>query len=150
MWKQPECPLTNEWIKIWCVYTQTHTHTQTQTQTQTHTRTHTHTGILLSHKKECMGLVTSARSGSLWPYGLWSIRLLCPWDSPGKTIEVGCCALLHRIFPTQESNLCVLCLPGIKSVSLMSPVLRHVLYHWCYLLLLLLSCFSRVRPCVTP
>ena len=41
MWKQPECPLTNEWIKIWCVYTQTHTHTDTDTDTHTHTHTHT-------------------------------------------------------------------------------------------------------------
>ena len=38
-WKQPKCPSTDEWIKMW--YTHTHTHT------------HTHTnGILLSHKKE--------------------------------------------------------------------------------------------------
>ena len=27
-WKQPNCPLTDEWIKMWCVYTHTHTHTQ--------------------------------------------------------------------------------------------------------------------------
>ena len=20
-WKQPKCPLTNEWIKMWCMYT---------------------------------------------------------------------------------------------------------------------------------
>ena len=25
-------------------------------------------------------------------------------DSPGKNTEVGCLTLLHRIFPTQESN----------------------------------------------
>ena len=31
-WKQPKCPLTEEWIKMWCV--------------------HTYTGIALSHKKE--------------------------------------------------------------------------------------------------
>ena len=23
-------------------------------------------------------------SNSLWPYGLWPTRILCPWDSPGK------------------------------------------------------------------
>ena len=34
IWKQPECPSVDEWIKkIQCVYTHTHTH-----------------GILLSHK----------------------------------------------------------------------------------------------------
>ena len=30
--------------------------------------------------------------------------LLCPWDSSGKNIGVGCCALLRGIFPTQGSN----------------------------------------------
>ena len=33
-WKQPRCPLTDEWIKnLWYIY---------------------HNGILLSHKKECI------------------------------------------------------------------------------------------------
>ena len=27
-WKQPKCPSTDEWIKMWCVYTHTHTHIQ--------------------------------------------------------------------------------------------------------------------------
>ena len=112
MWKQPKCPLTDECIKM-CV----DTHTQTHTDTHTHTHTHTQ-AILLSHKKECMCVVTSARSDSLRPYGLWSIRLLCPWDSPGKTIEVGCCALLHRIFPTQKSNVCLLRLLHWQACSL--------------------------------
>ena len=37
----------------------------------------------------------------------WTVatRLLCPWDSPGKNIGVGCHFLLQGIFPTQESNL---------------------------------------------
>ena len=30
---------------------------------------------------------------------------LCPWDSPGKNIGMGCHALLQRIFLTQRSNL---------------------------------------------
>ena len=30
--------------------------------------------------------------------------ILCPWDSPGKNIGVGCHALLQGIFPTQGSN----------------------------------------------
>ena len=30
----------------------------------------------------------------LWPYGLQSARLLCPWDSPGKNIGEGCHVLL--------------------------------------------------------
>ena len=32
-------------------------------------------------------------------------RLLCPWDSPGKNIGVGCYALHQGIFSTQGSNL---------------------------------------------
>ena len=35
IWKQPQCPSTDEWINMWCVYT----------------HTHIHNGILLSHKK---------------------------------------------------------------------------------------------------
>ena len=40
--------------------------------------------------------------------------LLCPWDSPGKNIGVGCHALLQRIFLTQEVNFlsCVSCIAG--------------------------------------
>ena len=40
----------------------------------------------------------------LWPRGLYPIRLLCPWNSPGKNTGVGCHALLQGIFPTQGSN----------------------------------------------
>ena len=44
--------------------------------------------------------------------GLQSIRLICPWDSPGKNTGVDYHALLQGIFPTQGLNL-----------SLMSPAL---------------------------
>ena len=44
-------------------------------------------------------------SDSLRPHGLLSTRLLCPWNSPGKNIGVGCHALLQGIFPTYRSNL---------------------------------------------
>ena len=37
-------------------------------------------------------------------------RLLCPRDSPGSNTGVGCLALLQGIFPTQGSNVLVLCL----------------------------------------
>ena len=36
-------------------------------------------------------------------------RLLCPWNSPGKNIEVGSHALLQGIFPTQWWNLGLPC-----------------------------------------
>ena len=28
-WKQPKCPLTDEWTKMWCTHTHTHPHTHT-------------------------------------------------------------------------------------------------------------------------
>ena len=46
--------------------------------------------------------------GSLWPHGLQSTRLLCPWDSPVKNIGERCHFLLQGIFPTQGSNPCLL------------------------------------------
>ena len=49
----------------------------------------------------------SVLSNSLKPHGLQPARLLCPWDSPGKSNGVGCHSLLQGIFLTQESN------PGI-------------------------------------
>ena len=38
----------------------------------------------------CALLSHSVMSDSLQPYGLWPVRLLCPWDSPCKNIGVGC------------------------------------------------------------
>ena len=35
--------------------------------------------------------------------------ILCQWDSPGKNTGLGCHALLQGIFPTQGSNLHLLC-----------------------------------------
>ena len=56
---------------------------------------------------------------------LWTVahRLLCPWDSPGKSTGVGCHFLRHRIFPTQGSNPCLLYLLHWQagSLQLVSP-----------------------------
>ena len=51
-------------------------------------------------------------SYSLQPHGLWTARLLCPWDFLGKDTGVGCHFLLQRIFLIQGSNLvsCVSCI----------------------------------------
>ena len=49
----------------------------------------------------CVWLVTS---------GALPARLLCPRDSPGKNTGLGCHFLLQGIFPTQGSNLRLLCL----------------------------------------
>ena len=61
----------------------------------------------------------SVVSDSLWPHGLQSARLLCPWNSPGKNTGVGCHSLLQRIFLTQGSN------PGLLHC-------RQILYHRSY------------------
>ena len=67
-------------------------------------------------------------------------RLLCPWDSPGKETGMGCHFLLQGIFhgrilewaiisliagtfPTQRSNLSLLCLMHWKTGSLL---MRHL------------------------
>ena len=40
----------------------------------------------------------------------WTVahRLLCPWNSPGKSTGVGFCALLQGLLVTQGSNPCLL------------------------------------------
>ena len=45
------------------------------------------------------------------------MRLLCPWDSPGKNTGVGCHLLLQRIFPTQGSSSLVA--QSVKSLPAM-------------------------------
>ena len=55
-------------------------------------------------------------SDSLWPHGLQPTRLLCPWNFPGKSFEVGCHSLPQKISPAQGLN------PGILHC-------RQILYH---------------------
>ena len=45
-------------------------------------------------------------------------RLLCPWDSSSKNTGVDCHAFLQGIFPTQGSNMHLLCLLHWKAGSL--------------------------------
>ena len=47
-------------------------------------------------------------------------RLLCPWDSPSKTIEVDYHFLFQGIFPIQGSN------PSLPHLL----HYRQILYHW--------------------
>ena len=71
----------------------------------------------MSRSECCSCLVISVVSDSMWPHGLHPVRLICPWDSPGKSTEVDCHALLQGIFPTQGSNL------GLLHC-------RRILYRW--------------------
>ena len=101
---------------------------------------------------------------TLQPHGLQPTRLLCPWDSSGKNTEVGCHFLLQGIFLSQGSNLHLLnwqagsspLVPpgkpysdGMGQRSKTGMFSNLPWFHLILLLLLLLSCFSRVRLCVT-
>ena len=55
---------------------------------------------------------------SLQPHGLQPTSLLCPWNFPGKITGMGCHFLLQGIFPTQGSNLHLLCLLHWQADSL--------------------------------
>ena len=48
---------------------------------------------IYTHTCACV-LNCSVMSSSLQPHGLWSARLLYPWDFPGKNVGVGCHLLL--------------------------------------------------------
>ena len=45
-------------------------------------------------------------------------RFLCPLDSPGKNTGMGCHAVFWGVFPTQKSNLDLLCLLHWQADSL--------------------------------
>ena len=57
-------------------------------------------------------------------YSVVSDSLRSPWDSPGQNTGVGSLSLPQEIFPTQESNPCLLCLLHWQVGSL---PLRHLL-----------------------
>ena len=59
----------------------------------------------------------SAESDSLRHHGLQPARLLCPWDFPGKNMEVGCHFLLQGSSrPRGQTDV--------------SSINRQILYHW--------------------
>ena len=61
----------------------------------------------------------SVISDSSWLHGLETIRLLSPWNFPGKSTGVGCHFLFHQIFPNQGSN------PGLLHCRQMLYRLSH-------------------------
>ena len=62
--------------------------------------------------------IATVISNSVQPYGLWSARLLCLWDSPSKKAEVSCHAPLQVIFLTEWLNPCLFCLLQWQANSL--------------------------------
>ena len=72
----------------------------------------------------CCCLVASVRSDSVQSYE--PAKLLCPCDHLGKSIRVGCYALLQGIFPTQGSNLGLLhCRQSLPLSHQGSPQINH-------------------------
>ena len=53
----------------------------------------------------------------LWPHGLQSARLLCPWNFPGKNTGVG----FHFLLQGSEQP---------RDWTLVSCIGRWILYHW--------------------
>ena len=75
-------------------------------------------------------------------------RLFCPWDSSGKDTGVGWHALLQGIFPTQGSNLHLLCLLHWQVDSLppdSAPTHKQAAFHT---LMFLLSFHDLTFDCV--
>ena len=66
--------------------------------------------LCYSRSPMCTRVCMFSRFSHVQPYVLQPSMLLCPWDSPGKNIGVGCHALLQGIFPTQGLNPHLLCL----------------------------------------
>ena len=112
----------------------------------------------------CCCWVTSVVSDSVWPQRRQPTRLRRPWDSPGKNNGVGCHFLLQCMKVKSEREVAqsgptlhdpMDCSPPDFSVH---GIFQARVLEWgavafsgiMLLLLLLLSCFSRVRLCATP
>ena len=100
-------------------------------------------------------------SDSVRPQRRQPTRLPRPWDSPGKNTGVGCHFLLQCMKVKCQSEVVQSCPTqrphGLQPTRLLRPWDFSRQEHWSgvpdfilLLLLLLLSCFSRVQLCVTP
>ena len=85
---------------------------------------------------------------------LWTVspvRLLCPWNSPGKNTGVGFHSLLQGIFQTQGSNLSLLhCRQILYHLSHQGSPYSIVVYYKILSIILcvcMLSHFSPVQVC---
>ena len=58
----------------------------------------------LQNTSQSQSVSCSVVSNSLRPHGQWLTRLLCPWNSPGKSTGVGCHCLLQGIFPPRDQT----------------------------------------------
>ena len=71
-------------------------------------------------------------SDCLQPHGLQPLRLLRPWDFPGKSTGVDCHFLLHGIFPSQGLNPGLLhCRQTLYPLSHQgSPILSKIIHKY--------------------
>ena len=82
--------------------------------TYRYTHTHTHSWLIVYY-------VTSVMSDFLKPHGLWPVRILCLWDSPGENSGVSCHALLQiyiHIYALEH----IFWIPRREDVSLFSTL----------------------------
>ena len=77
--------------------------------------------IIMNEKLHDYLHACSVMPNSLWPCGLECIRLLCPWESPGKSTGMLCPAILQGIFPSQGSHLGLLYLLHRRVSTTESP-----------------------------
>ena len=96
----------------------------------------------------CCCLVAKSCPTVLRLHDLWPIRLLCPWDFPGKNTGVGCHSLLQGIFATQGSELS---LPHLQANSLPlshegGPLETYVYIYFLYIYIFFFSCMYNQEP----
>ena len=99
---------------------------------------------LVSRQNGGGGVQSLSHVRLLRPCGLWPVRLLCPWDFPGKNAGMGCNFLLCGFFLSQESSLCLLRLLHWQVDSLLlshlgSPWICMLIYKSCVHLCILVS-----------
>ena len=103
-------------------------------QTRSHARCSSHTQHTYKTAKQnkrkkykkTKGNFGKSRIWLLWSHVAWP--QLCPWDSLGKNIGVGCHFLLQGNFPTQELNPSLLhCRQMLYQLSYMGS-LRYIYY----------------------
>ena len=75
--------------------------------------------------------VTQVTSDSLRPHGLQPIRLLCPWNFPGKSTGVGCHCLLQLVYRV-TSNWDTLTEYIMKSHKMLLTEISYVQLDMCY------------------
>ena len=92
------------------------------------------TSTFVNNTKFYLCFSISVMSDPLWPFGLWSARLLCPWYSPGK--NTGVVAISSSRGPSRPRyQTCISCVFCIASgFFTIEPLPRHFLsvFGYCY------------------